>query len=375
MNGRYLFQNYILPAATLSGAITGVGFFSLPYIALKVGIFPMLLYFFILGSLVLWIHLIFAKVAILTPDFKRFPGFVRFHLGKWLGFLYLISAISGSFGVMLVYLIIGSQFLAIIFGGNQLLYTLLFWGAITCLLFFGIRIICKVEFGVMVFLGLILFFIFAAGFPHFKLSNIFISDFNQSAGFRLRDFFLPYGPIVFSLWGTGVIPEVEELLGKNKKNIKRVILISFLAVSVIYLFFIFLILGISGSNTTETALTGLKNYLGRYAFSFSLSLGVVTTFTASVMAGLTLKKVFMYDLGVKKNQAWIIASFTPLVLFLLGLNSFIPLISFIGGVLLSIEGILILLMYRKVMGDKLFIYPLGMLFLIAIVYEIAFKIL
>ncbi|MBI2054381.1 MAG: hypothetical protein HYT36_03600 [Candidatus Staskawiczbacteria bacterium] len=368
MNKSALFKNYILPSAVLSGSITGVGFFSLPYIALRVGIFPMLFYFFILGFLVLWIHLLFSEVAVLTPDFKRFPGFVRFHLGKWPGLLYLISAISGSIGVMLVYLIIGSQFLANIFGGSQLLYAFLFWGVITCLLFFGIRIICKVEFGVMVFLGFILFFIFISGFSQIKLSNIFISNFK----FQISNLLLPYGPIVFSLWGTGAIPEVEELLGKNKKNIKKVILLSFLTVSVIYLFFIFLILGISGGATTETALTGLKNYLGRYAFSLSLSLGVVTTFTASVMAGLTLKKVFMYDLGVKKTQAWIIASFTPLILFLLGLNSFIPLISFIGGVLLSIEGMLILLMYKKIMGNKLFVYPLGAVFLLAIIYEIWF---
>ncbi|MDP2741348.1 MAG: hypothetical protein Q8O66_01510, partial [bacterium] len=61
-----------------------------------------------------------------------------------------------------------------------------------------------------------------------------------------------------------------------------------------------------------------------------------------------------------------------LVLFLLGLNSFIGLISFIGGVLLGIDGILILLMYKKIGGKKKVIYPLVLIFLLGIIYEIAY---
>jgi len=40
--------------------------------------------------------------------------------------------------------------------------------------------------------------------------------------------------------------------------------------------------------------------------------------------------------------------FIPMILFLLGLRSFIAIISFVGGVLLVIDSILILLMYRKI---------------------------
>ncbi|MDP2741247.1 MAG: aromatic amino acid transport family protein, partial [bacterium] len=311
MNTRDLFQNYVLPVVTLSGAIIGVGFFSLPYIALKVGVWLMLLYFIALGALVVLVHLIFGEIALLTPDFKRFPGFVKFYLGKWLGSLYLVSTISGSFGVLLVYLIIGSDFLVNIFGGSQLVWALIFWGLITFIIYFGIKIISKIEFGVIIFLFLVLFLIFINGFSQIKLSNIFVPNFKL----QISNLLLPYGPIIFSLWGMGIIPEIEEMLGKNKKNIKKIIAISFLVVSTVYLFFTFLILGIAGENTTETALTGLKNYLGPIAFSFSLFLGVITTFTASVMLGLTLKKVFIYDLGIKKIPAWLITCFTPLVLF------------------------------------------------------------
>ena len=213
MFGKNIFQDYVLPVATLSGAIVGVGFFSLPYIALQVGIWQMIFYFFVLGSLVISVHLIFGEIALLTPDFKRFPGFVKFHLGKWLGYLYLLSMILGSFGVLLVYLIIGSDFLTNIFGGSQLFYALIFWALVTAIIYFGIKIVSKIEFGVMIFLFLVLFLIFINGFSQIKLENIFISNFEL----KISNLLLPYGPIIFSLWGMGIIPEIEEMLGKKEK--------------------------------------------------------------------------------------------------------------------------------------------------------------
>jgi hypothetical protein len=57
---------------------------------------------------------------------------------------------------------------------------------------------------------------------------------------------------------------------------------------------------------------------------------------------------------------------------LLGLNSFIPLISLIGGVLLGIDGILILLIYKKIGGKNVIIYPLSLVFLLGVIYELIY---
>ena len=64
--------------------------------------------------------------------------------------------------------------------------------------------------------------------------------------------------------------------------------------------------------------------------------------------------------------------FTPMILFLLGLKSFIPLLSFTGGVFLGIDGILILLMYKKIGGKNIIIYPLSLVFLLGVIYEIIY---
>ena len=367
-----IFQNYILPVATLSGAIIGVGFFSLPYIALKSGIWLILAYFLVLGFLVILIHLMYSQVALKTPDFKRFPGFVSFHLGKWLGRFSLVSTVLGSFGVLLVYLIIGSEFSSNVFlpilGGSKLLYVFIYFALASLIIYFGIKIVSKVELGVIIFLLLILFLILIKGFSQIKIGNLFIGNID----FRIKNLFFPYGAIMFSLWGTGMLPEVEEMLGRKKKLIKKITIIAILIPAVIYLFFIFLVLGISGSSTTESALAGLKSFLGNGLGSLGVLVGVVTTFIGFITLGLTLKKMLIYDLKIKNFHSWVITCFTPLILFLLGFNSFIGLISFIGGVLLGIDGILILLMYKKIGGKNLLIYPLSLIFIIGIIYELVY---
>ncbi len=369
-----LFKNYIYPIATLSGSVIGVGFLSLPYITLKVGIWPMLFYFTTLTALVVFLHVIFGQISLKTPDFKRFPGFVGFYLGKKVEGITLILMILGSFGVLLAYLVIGGQFLSGILspllGGGAFNYTILYFIILSIIIYFGINAISKLEFWAITFLLISFLIIFIKGFYYIKIGNIFSNKGLTHVNWK--NAFLPYGAIIFSLWGVGLIPEIEEMVRGRKKLLKRIIVISMLIPAIIYLLFIFLILGISGNQTTESALIGLKTFLGQGIISIALFVGVITTFTAFIAQGLLLKKVFMYDLGVKEFPAWVLTCFPPLIFFLLGFNSFIVLISFVGGVLLSIDGILILLMYKKIGGKKIIAYPLILVFVLGIIYEVIY---
>ncbi|MCM8763518.1 MAG: hypothetical protein NC927_00285, partial [Candidatus Omnitrophica bacterium] len=163
---------------------------------------------------------------------------------------------------------------------------------------------------------------------------------------------------LFSLWGAGLIPEVEEMLSEKKYLFKKIIFISILIPIFVYLFFIFLILGICGFQTTESALIGLKNFLNINYFSLLLFFGILTTFTSFITIGLTLKNIFWYDFKINKNFSWLITCFPPLILFLAGIKNFISIISIVGGIGLAIDGILILLMYKKIRPKNLLIYPL-----------------
>jgi len=367
--------------ATLSGTIIGVGLFSLPSITLQVGIWVMLAYFLVLGVLVILVHYFFGEVALNTPDYLRLPGFAKIYLGKPGQIIAFISGILGLIGALLACLIVGGEFLtgllSPIFGGSYVFYVLIYFLIGAILIYGGIKFIGRVEFWGLVLFFVVLIFIFIKGLPVFDIKSLLMI---HDSGFKIQNLFLPYGAILFSLWGAALIPEAEEMLKEDKKLLKKIIPISILIPIFVYLFFIFLILGLTGLQTTPSALTGLKNVLGDGIVGLGLFFGVITTFTSFIALGLTLKKIFNYDLKIAHPFSWFIACFIPLILFVLGFQNFIQVISFVGGVMLGVDGILIVLMYHKLKVKKakikslLMIFPLILVFLAGIFYEIFFLI-
>jgi tyrosine-specific transport protein len=372
-----ILKDIIYPLAIISGTIIGVGIFSLPYIASKVGLEMILFYFLVLGALVILIHSFFAQLAVKTADLKRLPGFAKIYLGKWGERIALLSIIFGLFGAILAYLIVGGEFLSELFspilGGNTLIYTLFYFLLGAVLIYFGIRIISKIEFWGLILFFLLLIVVYWQSHTFIKIEHFIFKEVN------LPNLFLPYGPILFSLWGAALIPEIEEMLSGGKKRLLRIIIpLATLIPVIIYLFFIYLILGITGPQTTQSALVGLRDFLPSPIVSLVLFFGFLTTFTSFIALGLTLKKVFWYDLKLKKNLAWALTCFLPLILFLIGIKNFIGVISFVGGVMLGIDGTLILLMYRRLALTEnrkkmsFLVLPLILIFVFGIIYEVVY---
>lgn len=364
-----LFKDYIYPIAVFSGGMVGVGFLSLPFIAMKSGFFVMLGYFVLLTILILFINSIFCEISLKTPDFKRFPGFVRHYLGKWAGLFTMISIIIGTFGVLLAYLVVAGNFLTSvfqpIFHGQEFIYVFIFFIVVSAIVYFDIKVIARIEFWVIALLFFSLVLVLIEGFSKIKISNIF-------SGGNFSNLFLPYGPLLFALWGVGLIPETEEMIRGKKGNLKKIIFIATLLISVFYFLFTFLILGITGSGTTEVALTGIKDLFDGFSVVLAMFIGVAAVFAAFITQGIIFKKTLMFDLGIKHWQAFVMTCFTPMIIYLLGLKSFISIISLTGGILLGIDGILILLMYKKIGGKNILIYPLSLVFLFGVIYEIIY---
>ncbi len=363
-----IFKSIIFPIATLSGTIIGVGLFALPFVASKIGFMAMMGYFLILGFLVIMVHIFFGEVSLATPDLKRLPGFAKFYFGKPAEKLAAASFIFGSFGSILAYLIIGGEFLGGLLtpylGGGVFLWTLIYFILGAGFVYFGIKWIEKIEFWGVISFFIILFFLFIRSQSVLKIDNLFSS-------FDVKYLFLPYGPILFSLWGASLIPEIEEMMGKSKRLLKWVIISSVLISILFYILFTYVVLGVTGSQTTESALTGLRNILGNDAVNLGFIFGILATFTSFITVGLTLKNVFHYDLKINKQLAWLFTFFVPLALFIIGIKQFIPVVSFIGGFSLGIEGIFILLMYDKIKKGKgrIFVLPLILIFVLGIIYS------
>jgi len=367
---------FLLPLATMLGTIIGIGIFGLPYVAVKAGLPLMFLYFVVLGSLVGVVHLMFCELSLNTPDYKRLPGFCRIYLGEWARSLAVVSNIIGFFGILVAFMIVGGEFLyefaGPLFQGPAVLYNYAYFFAGAILIFFGINIVSRVG-----FLGLAMFFIiFIAlalkGMPFFELSNL--TTHIGGAG----DIFLPYGAVLFSLWASSSIPEVEEMLGRKEKKylLKPVVMTASIIALVTYVLFIIMIVGITGEKTATSALVGLKDAIGGSAASLFFLFGLIISFNSFIIVGLTLKKILSYDLRIEKHAAWGLVAIVPPILFMAGFKNFIDIFNLVGGVLLGIDGLLILMMYKKLKPDRaLLIYPLAAIFIGGMAYEIIYYLL
>ena len=358
----------------MAGTIIGAGLFSLPYITSVVGVEIILGYLFLLGGVSILIHYFLGEVSLKTPDYLRLPGFAKHHLGKKAQKIAYLSGITGMMGAVLAYIILGGEFLQRLLspflGGGNLEYTTIYFAVSALFIFFGIRAISKLEFwGIVAFL-FFLFLTFMRGFEQIELGNLFLG---RGEGLEV---FLPYGAILFALWGGALVPEIEEMLGKEGEKRKlRVVIPSGIILSIfISILFIVIVLGITGEHVMENALVGLESYLGNSIASLMLVFGLVVIFTSVITIGLTVKKILWYDLGLSKNISWALACFVPFSLYLAGVKDFIVVIGVVGAVMIAIDAILILFMYEKIRSKKvrLITYPLIFVFVVGIIYEVVY---
>lgn len=371
-------KKFFQAAATLIGTIIGVGFFSLPYITVRVGFEVILCYFLLIGTIIFIVNLFYGEIVLRTKGKKRLIGYASKYLGEWGRKLTLISLGAGLIGALLAYLIVGggflSSFLKPFFGGSDLVYTLIFFLAGAFLIYFGTKSIALVEFFGLILFFIAFLFIFFYGLPLVNLDNLF--TFNTSY------LFLPYGAIFFSLCGFSLIPEAKELLGQSRGDLKGVLFLSVLVPALVYLLFIILVVGLTGQQTSLEAIAGLKNVLDSRLVGLFLVFGILATFTSFLTLGLTLEKVFWYDLGLGKTPSWFLACGIPLILFFLGFKDFIAVISLTGGVALSLDATIITLAYlkSKTKGDlepaynlsipRPLVYSMIVFFVLAAIYEI-----
>ncbi len=356
-------KKFFLAVSILLGTMVGAGIFSLPYVALKSGFLTVLFYLLVLGIVAIINHLFLADISLKTKDFIRLPSFAGIYLGKKAEKLTLAFYIFSFYGVLLVYLILGGKFLSFLFGWPLIFSVLIYFFLGSILIYFGIKAVDRIEFySLIIFFGVLLA-IFVFKFPLIKIGNLFLSG--------KPNFFLPYGPVLFSLWGATLIPEVEEFLRGRKNLLKKSVVFSILLAILIYTFFIILVLGICGIKTSSSTLSSLSSSLGGNWGYLLFSLGVISTFTSFITLGLTSKKIFLYDLKMKKSISFFLTILPPLILYFLGLNNFLGVLSFLGAVFIGGEGILINLIYQKVYPRrKILTYSLILVFILGIIYEI-----
>ena len=339
-------KKYLKATSILSGTIIGAGIFALPWTAVQSGFLTVSIYLFVLAILISILHLVYYQIVLSVPGKSRFPGYLGYFFGpkaKNFGALIIISLFWGS---LLVYLILGGKFLSFIFGNptNELLSTLIFFLLGSLPIFFGIKRISSLEFFSLIILFSIILFSF-----FWQKNQIPFSDFPK---INFNKILLPYGIIIYSLFGLSAIPELTEFLKQKKiklENGKKIIVLGTCLPAVFYFFFIVLFLRIvPANNITPDIIHSFNSILLPWLLKYSLAIfGLLAVLTSFWTIGLNLRNLFIYDFKIKKEIACPLACLVPLFLYFIKLRDFVSVISCLGSLIIGIQIFLIILIYFK----------------------------
>jgi amino acid permease len=358
-------KSKLFPAvATLTGTIIGAGFLGIPYVVWKSGFLAGLFYIIVIGLIMLFVRLLLGEVILRTKGNHQLVGYAQKYLGKKGKYLILFSMIFGIYSALLAYVIGEGKSLSFLFFGDDsftLFFGILFWIIASALTFKGLKALKRFQpIALIIVLITILIIIFYYS-PEVKINNL--------SSLNLEFIFLPFGVILFSMLGTASMPEVERILSNQENKLKKAIIIGGLIPIIVYSLFAFIVVG-KFDSVPEIATLALGKIF--------IFLGVLTMFTAFFALTLAIRDMFRFDFGIKRFYSWVLASFIPLVLFLIVYNfnllSFISILAIGGSVAGGVEIISILFMAKnaKKKGNRKPEYKIPICWFIIILLSLIF---
>ncbi len=317
----------------ITGMTIGAGVLGIPYVVAQVGLKIGIAYILVLGLVMLSLNLMLGEIAVRTKESLQIPGLVGKYLGKWPKYLMNTLIVFGSYGALLAYVAGEGQALSALFGGNPVVWSVVFWGIASVIVWRGLQTIKIAEKILSVIVMSIIIGVSFYIFKDFQTANWIYTDFGK--------FFLPYGVILFALNGTPAIIEAHALLPQDQVSFKKALIMGSLIPVAIYILFALAVVGATGLQTTEIATIGLGEKFGTGILVLSNIFAVLAMSAGFIGSGIALKQNFVWDNKINKVIAEFLVISVPIILFLMGLRQFITILSVAGGVVIGIEAIML----------------------------------
>lgn len=325
--------------ALISSATIGAGVLGIPFAVAKVGIPLGIFYIIFIGLLMIGLNQLVGGVILRTKADSQLTGLADRYLGKWGKILMTIFTYSILLGALVVYIIGIGESLAAVFGGSRFIWSIVFWVLGAVVIFIGLRTLKKVE--MFLSLAILAVVLIIAGFsvPVVEVGNLGYTNF--------AELLFPYGILLFAFHGTTSVPEAHQLLKSRQKNFKKSIFWSGVISMIVYILFALVVVGVTGVNTTEVATVGLGREIGEVMNILGNIFAVLAMGTSFLIIGLSLRDSLQWDYDLSETASSIITVSVPLVIFLLGLRGFTQAIDLVGGVFMSLEMSLLVVIYWK----------------------------
>ena len=376
----------LMASFTLVGTIVGAGILGIPYVVAKAGLLYGFLLIILIGLAFLFLNLFAGEVVLRTKTQHQLTGYAEKYLGKTGKKFMALSMFVNIYGALTAYLIgEGTTLHAIFKFGSPMLYTLIFFTICFIIIYSGVKATGKME--LFLISTLLLVVILIAIFSWNNINGDYFTKFNPAF------FFVPYGVVLFALMGSPAIPEMQEVLGKDKKLMKKAIIIGSLIPIVLYLVFTLIITGVVGLEQFEVlkpneriATVALSIYSHPVLGILANILAVLSMFTSFLTLGLALFEVYHLDYNLSKKLSLGLTFIFPLIIVFLNLTSFIVILGITGVIAGGLDGVLVMLMYWKAkkLGNRKPEYTMGnhyvlgtiliFMFVVGVLYQVLSKV-
>ncbi len=333
--------------ATLIGTTIGAGILGIPYVVAQSGLAVGLLHIIIIGTAAIMVNLLLGEIVLRTKGNHQLTGYAAKYLGKTGKRLMTLAMTFAIYAALLAYLIgVGDSVSAILPQAAPLLAGILFFAVAASIIHLGLKAVEKSELLLATLTVAVIAVIIIGAMMSDKFSAANLANTN------IRHTFMPYGVVLFAFLGAVAIPEMKEELGRDRRKLKKAIIIGGLLPIAIYSLFAMAVVGISGAATGQIATVDLGARLGSAWGAIANLFAILAMSTSFIALGLALKEMYMYDYKIGKNTAWMLTCIVPFLAFLMGIKSFIGVIGFAGAVAGGAEGILLVSMHHKAQKKK-----------------------
>ncbi|HEY5221207.1 MAG TPA: aromatic amino acid transport family protein [Candidatus Paceibacterota bacterium] len=366
-------------AAIVAAATIGEGVFAVPYIIQASGWLVALGYFVAVVAIVSVAHILYLRTLAATDESERLLGLARKYFGGtgfWIGFIAIVIGLLLGF---VAYLVLGTQFLQILFPGMTSGVALaIFWILLAILVWGSEGKIAWFEGVGIALVSLAILFIFFSGHPG--------AIFSAVPAAVPGGFFLPFGVAIFALAGWTCVEPVYELAYRKEDkgipdtNEKPLALpgafwlfaLGTAFAGLLYWLFAAGVIGTVPHVTTDTV-SGIASW-PLWRKDILAAVGLLSVCVVSVPIAREIRGAMEKDLGWSSLASRAIIVFLPLAAVLLGFNNFLSIVGIAGGIFISTQYLLIISVGRRTLAlatrEKVLLDIVAIVFICAAVYEI-----
>jgi amino acid permease len=366
-------QKTLTIAAVVAAATIGTGVFALPYVIQTSGWLLALCYFVALIAAVSVAHIVYLRTLEKVDEKERLLGLAKRYFGMggfWFGFLAIVIGLLLSF---VAYLVLGGQFVAILFPAVSPSAGLwFFWILLACLIWGSEGKIAGLEATGIALISCAILFIFFSGHPVTALVGIPLAI--------PQDFFLPFGAVLFALAGWTSVEQVYELAHSDRRESNRpdaralgVFMAGTAFAALLYWLFALGVLGGGGLRVSMDVISGIGSWPSWRKDGLAI-IGLLAVAVVSLPLAREIRGALEKDLKWNSVAARCIIIFLPLAAILSGFNNFLTIVSVAGGVFIGTQYLLIISVGRRALDlsarEKILLDILALIFIFAAIYSI-----